>query len=82
MILDDDEYERLFPGLSGNPAPHALWSIMCASISMYLSQHSGLPVDFQIQQMTEANDKFNGPRSALGFFLHYQSGRPDASFTA
>jgi hypothetical protein len=75
-ILEDAEFDRLFPGVSSwpgaspSPSYDPLWSIVCSSISLYLSQHSGLPVDFQIQRMTAANavdgDK---PRSAIGIFL-------------
>lgn len=69
-ILDDAEYARLFPGLTGNPSLNAMWSLMCSSISLYLSQQSGLPVDFQIQQQTEANaGNPKGKRHALGIFL-------------
>lgn len=71
LILPDEEYARLFPGLSGNPTLSALWSLMCSSISLYLSQHSGLPVDFQIQQQTEANAAHPeaAARHPLGIFL-------------
>lgn len=68
-ILADEDFDKFFPGLTGNPANHALWSIMCSSISLWLSQHTGLPVDFQIQRRTDANAKNEGrPRSALGMF--------------
>jgi len=43
--------------------------VMCSSISLYLSQHSGLPVDFQIQQASNANAQYAGPRHALGPLL-------------
>jgi hypothetical protein len=35
--------------------------------SMLGRQMTGLPIDFQIQQQTLANDEFDGPRSALMF---------------
>lgn len=73
-ILDDEEFERLFPNAVGSPPNHALWSIMCVSISLYLSEQSKLPVDFQIQQMTAANKKHDGKRSALGIFVGYPGG--------
>jgi len=44
-------------------------SLMCSSISLWLSQRSGLPVDFQIQRMTQANENEKGTRVALGMFL-------------
>lgn len=68
-ILADDHYDRLFPGLSGNPQVDALWSLMCVSISEWLSARTGLPVDFQIQGQSEANEKHGGPRHMIGLFL-------------
>ncbi len=70
LILPDEEYDRLFPGLSGNPSMNALWSLMSSSVSLYLSQHSGLPIDFQIQKQSEANAiEGRGPRHPIGIFL-------------
>jgi hypothetical protein len=68
VIVDDDQYGRLFPGLTGNPRLHPLWSLLCSSISVHLSQASGLPVDFQIQAQTVANEKHPGQRIPLGLF--------------
>jgi hypothetical protein len=61
-ILADREFERLFPGLIGNPRLNPMWSLLCSSISVHLSQASGLPVDFQIQAQTVANEKHPGQR--------------------
>ena len=70
-IMGDAEFDRMFP-CGGDRAHSALWSLMCLSISLYLSQQSGLPVDFQIQRQTNANaDNEGRPRSALGVFLAY-----------
>lgn len=73
LILWDEEFATLFPGherVSGTT--HARWSVMSSSISLYLSQASGLPVDFQFQQMTEANERYpqgpTGERHPLGIF--------------
>lgn len=68
-ILADDEYDRLFPGI-GNEQHHPLWSLMCASISLYLEKATGLPIDFQIQKQSEANEKYKGARHALGMFVY------------
>ena len=69
-IMYDDEYDRMFKNDSGWTNP--LWSLMCTSISMWLSQQSGLPIDFQIQRQTQANAEHKGKkRSALGIFLDY-----------
>lgn len=73
LILEDAEFDRLFPGTAGSAYQlDALWSLLNSSIALYLSQHSGLPVDFQIQRMTEANLEYPGARGRqpLGIFFH------------
>jgi hypothetical protein len=66
-MLDDEVFDRLFPG--GGNQNCAYWSLICSSISLYLAQHSGLPVDFQIQRRTEANRQYKGRRHAVGIFI-------------
>lgn len=61
LMLPDDEFDGLF---AGRPA---LWSLLCLTVSEYLRSASHLPVDFQIQRMTEANEAFDGPRQPIGF---------------
>jgi len=77
LILDDAEFDKLFRSASA-PQYNALWSLMCASIALHLSQASGLPVDFQIQRQTEANAEFSAKdghhRHALGIFRGYPGG--------
>lgn len=74
-IMDDADYDRMFRNEDGWLNP--LWSLMCTSISLWLSQQSGLPVDFQIQRQTQANAEHHGrPRHALGLFLDYPGERP------
>lgn len=73
-ILLDEDFERLFPGVNGGATwRHPTWSLVCSSIAMYLSAVSGLPVDFQIQSMTEANRDYSQKeghgRNALGLFF-------------
>ena len=74
-IMGDEEFDRLFP-CGGDRVHDALWSLMCLSISLWLSQQSGLPVDFQIQRQSNANAKHKGRRSALGVFLAYPGELP------
>jgi hypothetical protein len=81
-ILDDGAFDRLFrcdpkdadTGRAGWLNP--LWSLMCTSISFWLREQTGLPVDFQIQRQTQANALHDGPRHALGIFLDYPGERP------
>lgn len=64
VVLDDDEYARLFPG-PGTRRTDPLWSLMCASVTEYLSRLTGLPIDFQVQDRTHAAT-FSGPLHPLG----------------
>ncbi len=67
-ILDDDDFDRRFPLAGTSPSHDVGWSLLCAALSLYLSDRSGLPVDFQFQRMTNANAKYAGRRHALGLF--------------
>jgi hypothetical protein len=79
LILPDSEYARLFRDPQGgwlNP----LWSLLCVTVSLWMSQGTGLPIDFQIQSQTHANEAHpGGARAALGIFLDYPGERPSDS---
>jgi hypothetical protein len=66
-MMTDEAYDKLFPGGESGTESDAFWSLLCESIGAYLTQATGLPVDFQIQRMTEANALHPGPggRNAL-----------------
>lgn len=72
-ILDDDEFARLFPGTEGEARitheHSARLALLNASISLYLSRITGLPIDFQFQQRTLANAKYPGRRNAIGMYI-------------
>lgn len=79
MMMWDAEFDRFFKDPEAgylNP----LWSLLCTTLSAYLSQQSGLPVDFQIQRMTQANEahsrKDGHDRQSLGMFRDYPGERP------
>lgn len=75
LILKDEEFDHYF-GIAGK-RNNELWSLICMTISKWLSDTTTLPIDFQIQRMTEANQEYgNGQRNALGIFLDYQGTRP------
>lgn len=66
VILSDEEYESM--GL-GNPEDSHLngtWVALCLAFSALGEKMTGLPIDFQLQQMTHANAKNVGQRSAIG----------------
>lgn len=64
-IMEDEAFDKLFPGGESGTDSDAFWSLLCESIGAYLAQATGLPIDFQIQRMTEANLMHPGPRNAL-----------------
>ena len=59
-ILDDNEYDTFI----GNNK--ARLRLLNTSISEWISSRTELPVDFQFQRMTEANESFEGNRSYIG----------------
>lgn len=67
-ILDDEEFDRLFPNCPEAWQYSTRWSVMCASVALWLAERSKLPVDFQFQRRTEANRDFpteEHPRNGL-----------------
>ncbi len=74
VILTDEAFDALFY------RQERLWSLMCMTISHHLKSVTGLPIDFQIQRMTEANEKYpSGYRNALGLDPHLYAGGGDAT---
>jgi hypothetical protein len=73
-ILDDAEWDALFADRE------FLWGLFCLGVSSYLSQMTGLPIDYQAQRMTEANERFGGRmRNALGMKARLYAGGGDAT---
>ncbi len=64
VILDDDEFERLF-GPQGTSPMNERLAAFCLAFAVLGREMTGLPIDFQVQPQTEANALFDGPRSAL-----------------
>ena len=62
LILPDDEYDALFAG-----APKGFATLLDFALAAYVRELTGLPIDFQVQRMTEANAKHAGlQRNPLG----------------
>jgi hypothetical protein len=60
LMLDDEQFAAACPDL-------AHWELLCVAISAYLRDRTGLPVDFQIQRIREANERYGDkPRNPLG----------------
>ncbi len=65
-ILSDEEFDKLFPQAGRYWEHDPRWLVLTSAISAWLSRETGLPVDFQFQPQTHANEHHPGPRSALG----------------
>ena len=72
-ILDDEHFDALFKGRE------FFWSVTCLGIATYLTQVSGLPVDYQIQRQTQANERFTGARNPIGVRARPFAGGGDAT---
>lgn len=69
VMLDDEAWARW--GFS--PDRHTVdshqdpkWVAVCLAFSALGKQMTGLPIDFQVQRIDDANEKYPHPRSALG----------------
>lgn len=69
LMLPDEEFDELFPGHIKPDRVNAKWALICAAISELGRLRTGLPIDFQIQRMSDANDRYDGIRQALGLHL-------------
>lgn len=64
LMLPDAEYRAQF----GDPRyshMNAKWVALCMAFSALGKQMTGLPIDFQIQETSAANEEHHHPRSAL-----------------
>ena len=59
-ILPDAVFDRLFRGRL------EAVRFLNRALSVWGQEETGLPIDFQVQRMTEANEQFPGPRNAMG----------------
>jgi len=69
LMMGDAEFDALFPSgcrEQGTWEFDARWLVLTTAISAQLSQRTGLPVDFQFQPTTHANQSHKGQRNALG----------------
>jgi hypothetical protein len=67
LMLDDDKYGAMF-GIDSHANEHTCdkWVALCMAFSALGQKMTGLPIDFQIQRSTQANEKYPCSRSALG----------------
>lgn len=65
LMLPDEEWERLQLGDPKLPQHNKRWTALALAWSAFGHALTGLPIDFQLQQQTAANEEFKGQRSAL-----------------
>ena len=73
LMLDDEEFAATCP-------TRERWELLCVAVSAWLSERSGLPVDFQLQRTAEANERYPSHRNPLGVgrtFAGGGDGTPD-----
>lgn len=68
LMLPDDEFESLFPLHRKPDRQDGKWGLICAALSELARMRTGLPVDFQIQKTSWANERYSGVRHALGLY--------------
>ena len=80
-ILPDDEFDQRFGmGDDGAVDGLAFWALVCSAIGRMLTADTGLPIDYQIQRMTEANEKYpGGNRNPVGHGNRVYAGGGDAT---
>lgn len=66
LMISDEEYEAMGLGDPERPHLNGKWVALCMAFSELGRKMTGLPIDFQIQQLSYANRTCKGPRSALG----------------
>jgi hypothetical protein len=68
LMLDDAEFAAVCP-------TRERWEALCLAFGAYLSERTGLPIDFQVQRTAEANERFGGqPRNPLGMGRRFAGG--------
>jgi hypothetical protein len=62
LILNNEDYDALMAG-----TPEGFATLLDFALSAYVRELTGLPIDFQVQRMKEANEKYAGKqRNPLG----------------
>lgn len=66
LIMADGDFAKEFPDADKHWEHDARWLLFVVSISAWLSKITGLPIDFQIQPQSHANERHSGSRNAIG----------------
>lgn len=79
VILPDDEFERQVGALTRPRCLNLRWNALCLAFAARGREVTGLPIDFQIDQLRDANEKYPEVRHALGL-NHLLADDDDARF--
>jgi hypothetical protein len=71
FIMDDVAFAAFFPNAGQHREHDTRWLLLTVSISERLSKVTGLPVDFQFQPQTHANERHKGPRHSIGLRIKH-----------
>ncbi len=78
LMLDDDEWAALQLGNPDNPHHSPRWRTLCIVWSSHGRQITGLPIDFQLQQVTHANATYKPSEGNLRSALVISDADDDA----
>ncbi len=67
VMIDDERWESMFG--SHWVDCNWRWASMCTAFSSLGKMMTGLPIDFKIQPIRQANERHKGPRLAIGMRL-------------
>jgi hypothetical protein len=74
LILPDEQFAKLFPDAGQFWEFDPRWLVLTCAISAWLKEQSGLPIDFQFQPQTHANERHKGGRNAMGMRISKPKG--------
>lgn len=58
LMLDDEAWEKMGLGNPENPHGNRKWRALCIAFSAYGRHLTDLPIDFQLQQRSHANEHY------------------------
>lgn len=65
LILPDEKYEAMGFGNPRHPHRNERWRAFVMAFSALGKEMTGLPIDFQIQQQTQANEEFGSGKLGI-----------------
>lgn len=73
MIMSDEAFAAQFPDAGQHWEHNPKWVLLTCAIAAWLRQQTGLPIDFQIQPQSHANERHKGQRHAIGLKIRQKA---------